>query len=461
MTTKISETTSALQNRVLQLTDHLVQSMEDSARYTRPNMSALGAIGVVALPGYYFLWIALFPESYENFPLRMTACLVAIPALLVDYWPEKWARYLPAYWWLGLTYILPFFFTFMLLQNSQVTMPDDPMTMVWPLSTVVAVAVITMLIQDAMLVVTAWLSGTFAAWCLFLLANDQIVWATVQREYFGPLPVYVFLLIMGAISNRNRKMVQAGMLRAAGSVGASIAHELRTPLLGIRSSAQGLRTYLPDLVRGYRVAQEANLNVPVIRQRHIAALAAAIDHIDHETQYSNQVIDMLLINSGRSRVESSEFRAESARTCVQKALERYPFASEQERARVAFINGNDFRFFGSEILLTHVVFNLLKNALFFVAPTDGQVQIHLESDNTGGRLIFWDNGSGVSPRVLPRIFDSFYTSHEPGRGTGIGLAFCRMVMDGFGGGITCESEHGEYTRFTLNFPLAIDPRSTQ
>ena len=110
--------------------------MDDSVRYTRSNMASLGAVGVVALPGYYPIWTALFPDSYENLALRMTACVVAVPAMLVDRWPENLERFLSLYWWMGVTYILPFFFTFMLLQNSQSPHANDAMTMVWPLGRV-------------------------------------------------------------------------------------------------------------------------------------------------------------------------------------------------------------------------------------------------------------------------------------------------------------------------------------
>jgi len=58
--------------------------------------------------------------------------------------------------------------------------------------------------------------------------------------------------------------------------------------------------------------------------------------------------------------------------------------------------------------------------------------------------------------VLPHIFTRFYTwsaDRNQSTGTGIGLAFCRSVMESFGGTIDCKSQLGEYTEFTLAFPL--------
>jgi signal transduction histidine kinase len=56
----------------------------------------------------------------------------------------------------------------------------------------------------------------------------------------------------------------------------------------------------------------------------------------------------------------------------------------------------------------------------------------------------------MSSRQLANLFDHFYTTTF--MGTGIGLSFCKLVMERFGGDIFCESEEGAYTRFTLLFP---------
>jgi len=195
-----------------------------------------------------------------------------------------------------------------------------------------------------------------------------------------------------------------------------------------------------------------------IRAAHIDALHQVLDRIEAETNYANTIIDMLLINSGGTRVVPSEFQRQSVRGCVEAALARYPFASEEEADKVHWIDGPDFDFRGSEILLTHVLFNLLKNALYYIAVAGkGEVFIWVEATAAGGnRLFFMDTGQGVPAHLLPRIFDRFFTSMETGRGSGIGLSFCRMVMEGFGGGIECESVHGEFTRFVLTFPGVPD-----
>ncbi|MCZ6643270.1 MAG: HAMP domain-containing sensor histidine kinase, partial [Gammaproteobacteria bacterium] len=61
-------------------------------------------------------------------------------------------------------------------------------------------------------------------------------------------------------------------------------------------------------------------------------------------------------------------------------------------------------------------------------------------------------GPGIPRSRQKEIFDRFYTTTDEGLGTGIGLSFCKMVMESLGGRITCDSVEGEYTTFSLYFP---------
>ena len=57
---------------------------------------------------------------------------------------------------------------------------------------------------------------------------------------------------------------------------------------------------------------------------------------------------------------------------------------------------------------------------------------------------------GISVNVLKSLFQSFHSHSKSG--TGLGLAFCKMTMESYGGNITCNSKEGEYTEFVLSFP---------
>ena len=440
------------------LASGLSASADESLRYSRRNLAAICAVGFFSYPAYYVFWHFMFPQDYENLTLRVLGMLVCLPGMLVRFAPPSWERWLPLYFTVGVTYCLPFFFQFMLLQNAEQAFATGEPALVWQMSNVVAFVLLVMLINDGTLIALTYVVGASAAWLLFLATNETIHFQAIQQGYLAPLPVYLFILIGGSIYNHHRETVQQEMLRAVSAVGSNIAHELRTPLLGIKSDARGLARYLPQLVEGYEQARRAGLGVKPIRRSQFTSLRDALERIENETDYANTIIDMLLINSGGTRVVSAEFRRHSARACVERALERFPFASETERDLVHLAEGADFEFDGSDILLTHVIFNLLKNALYYIAHAGkGEIFIWLEPNAVGGnRLFFMDTGQGIHPSLLPRIFDRFFSSMETGRGSGIGLSFCRMVMEGMGGRISCESVHGEFTRFVMTFPGVPD-----
>ena len=106
----------------------------------------------------------------------------------------------------------------------------------------------------------------------------------------------------------------------------------------------------------------------------------------------------------------------------------------------------DFVFLGSMNFMMHVYFNLLKNALFYIKRAGkGEIYITVRKNE----VVFRDTGPGIPSEYLPQIFDRFHSKREGG--TGLGLAFCQLVMDSFDGTITCDSVEGEYTEFRLMF----------
>ena len=72
------------------------------------------------------------------------------------------------------------------------------------------------------------------------------------------------------------------------------------------------------------------------------------------------------------------------------------------------------------------------------------------------KLIFIDNGPGISDENLGNIFDPFYTTKEPGKGTGLGLSVSFMIIENFGGKIEATSKEGEGTTMTVSLPLHME-----
>lgn len=159
----------------------------------------------------------------------------------------------------------------------------------------------------------------------------------------------------------------------------------------------------------------------------------------------------MLASATMEQFDHSSFKKYSVHHCVQEALNRYPF-SVSERHKVTISTLEDFTFYGSDTLLIYVLFNLLKNALYALkAKGEGNIDISTYCSPSFFTLRITDTGTGIAEDVRPYIFEAFFTTKK-GNGTGIGLAFCKRVLNSFNGNIRCESEVGRYTTFILEFP---------
>ena len=233
---------------------------------------------------------------------------------------------------------------------------------------------------------------------------------------------------------------------------AGIAHELRTPLTAITSAAGGITKFLPRLVEVYNMAETAGMDIPLIRHSHLAVLKDVAEHITHEGEYLQSVITMMLSVVHNTKIKTENFTTLSMIACIKESLKTYPFRAPEEKAAIHFDEKNDFQFYGDEKFTLNILFNLIKNALYFTAKAErGEITIWLENKKDSNELHFKDTGAGIAAADLPHIFEEFFSRRD--NGTGIGLSFTTRVMEAFGGKITCDSIEGEFTHFTLTFPV--------
>lgn len=236
------------------------------------------------------------------------------------------------------------------------------------------------------------------------------------------------------------------------AIAASVAHEMRTPLLSIRNQAQGINQYMPTLLHSYQLAVANNLCEPSLPPFAMNYLATIGKTLTHEVDRTSTVLDMMLASIKMDQIDKATFTQHGIGHCVTEAIERYAY-DRQDRERIVVRSTEEFRFYGSDTLLILVLFNLLKNALYAIKVAGkGEIQISTVRGPTVNRLYFCDTGTGIAGDTLPNIFDGFFTTKQSG-GTGVGLTFCHRVMASFGGRIRCDSVAGQYTMFTLEFPV--------
>jgi CheY-like chemotaxis protein len=210
----------------------------------------------------------------------------------------------------------------------------------------------------------------------------------------------------------------------------SIAHELRTPLAQIQFTIDQAAARLPP-------NSDA---VPLLAQGK------------HAVRRGLQAIAITLQQINGKALNADDFVFLSAAQCVSRAMDSYVYESDQARERVYLQVDEDFHFRGDATAFELVLFNLLKNALYYL-PLHPRMHIRIRvAQHPKPCIVFRDTGPGIDPSLLPRLFGEFETSGKA-QGTGLGLAFCRRVMHSFGGTIECRSELGSFTEFTLSLPM--------
>ena len=106
--------------------------------------------------------------------------------------------------------------------------------------------------------------------------------------------------------------------------------------------------------------------------------------------------------------------------------------------------------------LSQVFINMIVNAAQAI-PSGGNVGIKMTESATYAHVVVSDNGSGISPDNLSKLFQPFFTTKAVGSGTGLGLAISHGIIESHQGSIEVSSTLGEGTSFTVKLPLFTEP----
>jgi two-component system CAI-1 autoinducer sensor kinase/phosphatase CqsS len=427
MTHAQSPTGKRWQGKIFQPFLHFHDAIEHTPM-RRAQVRMLAVIGALGMPLYYTLWHYSFPQEYESPALRAVAAALFLPAL----WPGRFSNTgFSLYLFLGLTFELPFFFTYMFLMNHA--------SALWAHSLLVALVVLFHF--DTRIAVLAYLGGTVLACLAFALAGDPAF--LLSREVLQQLPVHWFTIAVLSVVKVGRHVgAQEKLAGLAAGLG-SVAHELRTPLVSVEANVRGLQR---------RLQGETQELVPD------APSQEALARIQFEVRHMHHMIDLFLLSASavNRKLEASE--AVAMHDSVAAVLRRYPFTSTAQRDIVRVDVRADFTFPGQSELCVVILLNLLRNALKAIQRAGkGRVRIIIDGARPVPRLLFIDTGCGIARNRLPLIFDRFY-SYPAHNGSGVGLALCRQIMQAWQARISCIAREGAYTIFVLEFPQPVPSR---
>lgn len=406
---------------------------------------AFGLFGILNYPLFYLVWKYYDHTGYENLSLRFMATVLSALLLLKTYWPKILRPWLPVYWYFTLLFCLPFFFFFMLFMNGG--------NSIWMMSANTILFWLGFLVEPlSYLLILGF--GISSAYLAFLLTQPDFVFDI--GRWWGVVLEFVASFIVASFFSRKKYQFDEKKLQAMQTLSGALAHEIRTPLAGIIANIQGVTNYWPTLMSAYQIAKTVHSDIEAIRPSQLHLLDKTFDRIQGEINVMQTTINMLLMNVTLGKIKTEETRLYSIKQCIEQALQRYPFAENQKQL-IHWEKSDDFFVKGNDLLLIHVLFNLLKNAFYHIkAANKGHIRLWLNTTPDYNQLHFRDTAKGIAASLLPHIFECFFskTSH----GSGIGLTFCKAAMEAFGGKIECESIESEYAEFILKFPkISLEP----
>jgi two-component system, OmpR family, heavy metal sensor histidine kinase CusS len=211
---------------------------------------------------------------------------------------------------------------------------------------------------------------------------------------------------------------------------ADLAHELRTPIANVMGEAQ----------------------VALTRDRTAAEYRETIESTIGECERLSRIVDNLLfvarVDAAREPIARKRF---DARAAVEKIAAFYQTVADDHHVTITC--SGDGEIYADPDLFQRALGNLVDNALRFT-PENGSIQIALSKRDADFEVVISDNGCGIAPEHLPRVFDRFYRadSSRGSDGAGLGLALVKSIVDLHGGSATIESEIGRGTIVTLIFP---------
>jgi signal transduction histidine kinase len=215
----------------------------------------------------------------------------------------------------------------------------------------------------------------------------------------------------------------------------NVAHDLRTPLTRLRNTAE-------------RALQSDN-NAKTCRD----ALSDTLEEAGRVSLTLDTLMDISEAETGIMKLDKTDVKVADV---VAALVDLYEIVAEDKQIKIIVSVPDSIHCFADRARLQQVVVNLLDNALKYT-PKGGTVEI-AASENTGETVItVRDNGVGIPPHEIPRIWERLYRGDKSRaeRGLGLGLSLVKAVVQAHGGRADVESEPGIGSTFSVRFPMAM------
>jgi signal transduction histidine kinase len=237
------------------------------------------------------------------------------------------------------------------------------------------------------------------------------------------------------LEQARHEILQSEKMASVGRLAAGIAHEIGNPA-GIVSG------YIHMLKEG-TISEEQRDDFLERTEREVERISATIRELLDFAQPSTKEAAPVQIND-----------------IVNDCRALFSYQRDMNNCEIIFEPGDALpQIYANASLLRQLMVNLILNARDAM-PDGGSIHIvtRLLADTKKIELTVADTGCGIPLDQQDLIFDPFFTTKEPGKGTGLGLSNVHRIVEIHGGAINVTSEPGKGTRFTITFPVGMEPR---
>lgn len=229
------------------------------------------------------------------------------------------------------------------------------------------------------------------------------------------------------IAEHSLRLAHSSRLASLGQIGASVAHEVKNPLMSVKGHARMLADQLPS-----------------------EDLKSTVQLIINETDRCNLILQQML---RFSRNEVKESKAYILSDVVETVLLLMKAEAKSRSVNLSFENTTQSVVVGNPLQIQQVLMNLTLNALQ-ASKEDSEVRITTEEREKFAIVKVRDFGVGISQNIQSQIFNPFFSTKKEGDGTGLGLSISLSTVRDQGGDLHFQSIEGEGTEFEMSLPLA-------
>lgn len=218
----------------------------------------------------------------------------------------------------------------------------------------------------------------------------------------------------------------------------TVAHELKTPITGIRATTELLMDDTDDMPQAIKTQFLKNM----------------LQDSDRLSRLIHNILDFEKLSKGRTQLN---IKKNNIRQTLQKTIDSLYHIADKKQIEIIHSNKSDFYAKYDQDRILQVLTNLISNAIKFCDAKKGKIIANYKYDNGFLEVIIKDNGKGIPNQDLPFIFDKFYQSKNQNiqkpEGSGLGLAICKQIVENHNGKIWVKNNQKSGVTFGFKLPF--------